>query len=263
MKKFFILLTSLSICLLSCGQTRNEAVMALKQGLVQTNKQLPITASFITLERMEIKGNDYIIYATIDEDLMDMDQYMSNMNQNKSNLFTLAAGNNKDFADLFAKSGLNLKFLVTGKQSRKKGEIALTANEIKSPAENEYNAKDFMVETVKQMQEGLPEDWGDGLSLTSVYIEGNYICYKVKTDESVITISLLKMAKADGTDMEDSIIEELNASTDAAEILFANYLRKSGMGIKYIYWSRSTSEKITFTISPAMIKAKVKERNYY
>lgn len=263
MKRIIILLCSLSVCLLSCGQNRNEAVSALKQGLIQTNKQLPITASFMTLERMEIKGNDYIIHATIDETLMDMDQYISNMNQNKSNIFSLAAGNNKDFADLFAKSGLNLKFQVTGKQSNRKGEIALSAAEIKGPSPDDYNAKDFLVETVEEMQVGLPEDWGDGLTLTSVYIEGNYICYKVKTDGSVITLPLLKMAKAEGSDMEDSIIEELNASSDAAEILYINYLRKSGMGIKYIYWSKGTTEKVTFTVSPAMIKAKVKERKIY
>lgn len=263
MRKLLVLFASLTISLSACGQTRNEAVSALRQGLVETNKQLPITAAFFTMERMEIKGNDYIIHATIDENQMDLDQYIANMNQNKSNLFSLAAGNNKDFADLFAKSGLNLKFSVTGKQSKRKGEILLSAREINAPTTGNYNAKEYMKEMVAEMQNDLPEDWGDGLTLTSVFIEDNYICYKIKTDNSMITIALLKKAKADGTEMEESIIEELNSMTDASEKLFVNYLRNSGMGVKYIYWSSNPSDKVSFSVSPAMIKARVKEQKYY
>ncbi len=263
MRNLFILFASLTISLSACGQTRNEAVAALRQGLIETNKQLPITAAFFTMERMEIKGNDYIIHATIDAEQMDSDQYIANMNQNKSNLFSLAAGNNKDFADLFAKSGLNLKFSVIGKQSRRKGEIVLSGKEINSPSTGNYDAKEYMKEIVEEMNADLPEDWGDGLTLTSVFIEDNYICYKVKTDGSVITIALLKKAKAEGTEMEESIIEEMNSMTEASEKLFVNYLRKSGMGVKYIYWSSNPSDKVSFSISPATIKAKVKEQKYY
>ncbi len=36
---------------------------------------------------MEIKDNDYIVYFIIDEEQIDLDQYISYMNQNKSNLF--------------------------------------------------------------------------------------------------------------------------------------------------------------------------------
>ena len=184
MKRLLSYLCFFMFCFSACGQTQNEAVTALKQGLVQSNKQLPITAAFFTMEKMEIKGNDYIIHCTIDEEQMDLDQYLSNMIQNKSNLFTLAAGNNKDFADLFTKSGLNLKFLVTGKQSKRKGVITLSAEEIKNANSDDYSARDFMKQTVEDMQRDLPEDWGDGLTLTSVYIDGNYICYTIKTDES-------------------------------------------------------------------------------
>ena len=255
MKRFFTLLCLSLICLTSCGQTQNEAVLALKQGLVQSNKRLPITAAFFTMEKMEIKGNDYIIHCTIDEEQMDLDQYLSNMIKNKSNLFTLAAGNNKDFADLFAESGLNLKFMVTGKQSKRKGVITLSAEEIKNTAGNDFSARDFMKETVEDMQRDLPEDWGDGLTLTSVYIDGNYICYTIKTDESFITIPLLKRAKEEGTEMEEGILEEFSEVADVAEKLFVKYLKDSGMGIKYIYLSKKTAESVSFTVTPEMIKS--------
>lgn len=263
MRRILFILGVVACCLSACAQNTNEAIKALKQGLIQTNAQLPVTAAFFTMERMEIKGNDYIIHATIDEEQMDLDQYIANMNQNKSNLFSLAAGNNKDFAELFIKSGLNLKFLVKGNLSGRKGEILLTSEEISMPDENDYTAKDFMIETAKEMKSGLPEDWGDGLTLTDVFIDGNYLCYKVRTDESVITMALLKKAKAEGSDLEDSILEELGSSNDAAQILFTKYLKESGMGIKYIYYGKKPSDSVTITVSPEMIKTALKDKKIY
>lgn len=262
MKKVFILFSLFVACLSSCGQTDNEAVAALKQGIIENNKKLPMTAAFFTLERMEIKGNDYIVLATIDEEQMDFDQYMSNMNQSKSSLFSLAAGNNPDFAELFVKSGLNLKFSVSGNESKRQESLVLSADEIKKAyGSNDTNPRDFIIASVEQSADELPNDLGNGVSMTSNYIEGDYVCYKFKTDDSHTRISDLKKIKSEGNQMEESMIEEMMDSDDPGDVAFMRYLLKAGMGMKYIYWNGKAGEKVTFTITPEMIQAAFKERN--
>ena len=260
---------SLFLCLVSCKQNaksnqnefENDAVRALREDLEVSNRQLPMTMSFFTLEKMEIKGGDYLTYATIYEDRMDFDEYVANIKKNRSNLFSLAAGNNPNFARLFVESGLDFKFIVTGKPSNRKEVIVVSAEELQMSQESgdNYSAKDFMLDLIEEMKSEVPSDWGDGLSLTDVYAEGNYMCYKVHTDESVITMALLRMSES--ADLVDGAIEEWNETTDPEELLFVRYLVKSGMGVKYIYWSRGHSDEITVTITPAMIKNGITNRN--
>lgn len=247
----------------ACGQNNNSAITALKADLAEANKQLPASIGAFTMERMEIKGGDYTVYMTVDETQVDLDQYVSNLNQNKANTFKLVAGGRPEFADLFVKSGLNLKFVIAGKQSKKIKQMFLSADEINLPAEQSNPARDFIVEMVDDMQSDIPEDWGDGLVLTAAYIEGDYVVYKISTDGSYITVPLIKQAQAQGNDMEQSVIDELNSEDDAYSMMFVRYLVQSGMGVKYIYWSKKSSDSVTVAISPSKIKSQVKVREVY
>ena len=244
-------------------QVKNEAIVALQQDLEQANKQLPISIAYFTMQRMEIVGNDYTVYMTVDETQIDLDEYVNDLNKNKSNVLSLVSGNHENFSDLLVKSGLNLKFVVLGKQSERQKEVVLSTDEIKENVGADYDAKDLMIETVEDMKQDLPEDWGDGLSLTSVYIDGNYVVYKIKTDETIITIELLKQYALKGNDMEDSILEELNSTTDPSEKMFYKYLKDSGMGIKYVYFGNNPNDSAVVTITPKMIKSQVKNTNLY
>jgi len=262
MKKVLLLISVLVACISSCGQTNNEAVAVLRQGIIENNKKLPMTAAFFTLERMEIKGNDYIVLASIDEEQMDLDQYMANMNQNKSALFSLAAGNNQEFAELFVKSGLNLKFTVKGDESKRQESIVLSADEIKKAfGSSDVNPRDFIIQSVEQSAATLPDDLGNGVSMTSNYIEGDYVCYKFKTDESHTTISALRKIKSQEGVMEKSLLEGMIDSDDQGDVLFMKYLYKAGMGLKYIYWNGKAGDKVTFIVTPEMIASAFKERN--
>lgn len=263
MKKAFVInmLLCLSICL--TAQTKQEAISALKESVTQTNKQLPLKASFFTMQKIEIQNNDYIIYMKIDENQQDLDKYVDNMNKSKSNMFSLVAGQRQEFAKVFIASGLNLRFNVTGNLSRRTKHIFLSSEEIKKSFGSNYSSKDYLKDLVAEMSKTTPEDWGDGLTFTGIKIEGDYVCYRIKTDETVLTIPLLKMAKAEGHEMENNIIEEFNSTNDAADLFFIKYLKQSNMGIKYTYWSEKTPESVVFVISPYTIKTKVKNKSVY
>ena len=263
MKRIYIISILLCLSIIITAQTKYEALSAIKESVALTNKQLPIKASFFTMQKIEIRNNDYIVYMKIDENQQDLDKYVDNMNKSKSNMFSLVAGQRQEFAKVFIASGLNLKFNVTGNLSRRTKQIFLSSTEIKNSFGNNYSSKDYLKDLVAEMSKTTPEEWGDGLTCTGIKIEGEYVCYQIKTDETVLTIPLLKMAKTEGYEMENTIIEEFNNTNEAADLFFIKYLKQSNMGIKYTYWSEKTPESVVFIISPYTIKTKVKDKSAY
>lgn len=263
MKRIYIISILLCLSIIITAQTKYEALSAIKESIALTNKQLPIKASFFTMQKIEIRNNDYIVYMKIDENQQDLDKYVDNMNKSKSNMFSLVAGQRQEFAKVFIASGLNLKFNVTGNLSRRTKQIFLSSTEIKNSFGNNYSSKDYLKDLVAEMSKTTPEEWGDGLTCTGIKIEGEYVCYQIKTDETVLTIPLLKMAKTEGYEMENTIIEEFNNTNEAADLFFIKYLKQSNMGIKYTYWSEKTPESVVFIISPYTIKTKVKDKSAY
>lgn len=269
MKKIIIVLGILVASMSACEQNRkqdqvqNEALAALKQELEQANKQLPMSIAYFTMQRMEIVGNDYAVYMNVDEKQIDLDEYVNDMNKNKSSVLTLVSGNHENFSDLLVKTGLNLKFVVSGNLSKRQKEVFLSSEDIKDNVGTNHDAKDIMKEMVEEMNEDLPDDWGDGLSLTSVYIDGNYVVYNIQTDETLLTIALLKQIVSEGNDMEESILEEFNSATDPSEKMLIKYMKENNMGIKYVYCSKKTNDSVTITITPEMISSQVKVTNLY
>lgn len=273
MKKIFIISSFLFVFLSACESNQkqaqiqdsiqNEALDALKQEVIYANKQLPISIGPYRMQSMDISGNYYTVYIAVDENQIDLDEYADEMIKDRTNVIALVSGNHKDFAALLVQSGLNLKLVISGSQSNRQRIVCLTADEIKRCVESDYDAKDYLVEMVEEINQGLPDDQGDGLFLTSLDIEGNYLVYRMLTDESVYTMDLLKKGNAKGHDIEISILEEFAAATDPSEQMFFKYLKECGMGIKYVYWTKHSNDSAVINLSPAKIEMAIKDKPLY
>ena len=242
------------LCLAAYGQTKEEAIIKLQRDIIRTNAQLPAQVGGLTVAMMEIDGGDFFVYCTVDENQMDIDECVANLNANKSQFWTFILEDSDETALTFIQSELNIRIVVIGEQTERIEEVILTAGEILEQNNSLFNAYDFMPSLVETMREDLPEYWGDGLTLTSVFIDNNYLCFIVRTDESVITLPLLRIMKAEGQSMEQSILEEFTNVNDPNEKLFLTYLRQSGMGIKYVYIDLQFTDAIIFTLTPDMIR---------
>ena len=242
----------------SCGQPQNEATAALRQELAQINEQLPITAAFASLTKMEIKGNDYIVYGTIDEGQIDFDEYLTNMKQNKEGLFSLVASRHEGFADLFVDSGLNLKCIFLGKPSMRKDELVLTAEEIKWAygVVDEQTAKRFLVSYVASQQKKLPHPIEGGGTATACIIDGNYLLSEYQTEESSF-IDKLREIKSEGNAMEIYLLDVLINSGDPTDFRILKALTACKMGWKVVYVCSKTSKFVTFIMEPELIESKL------
>lgn len=258
---FIVIFATLALTYSGC-QTKNDIREALKRELTTTNKHLPMTIGFFSITKLEIVNNDYVVHFTIDETQEDLDGYVSTMSRYKSGILTVVFGNNERFKKSFLSSGLNLRLLYLGSISHKKRQIFLSASDIKKASNSSYTSKDLISDYVYEMKKALPLDWGAGLILTSMDIKGNNMLYRINIDKSDFTMDLLKKSEGEGNALEQSIIEFLNDSNTPYDIAFINYIKQSGMGLKYVYWSNKTRETVSVFISPQTIKAKVIKKSY-
>lgn len=257
MKHLIRIIVLLFLCLTSCAQSNNGALAELKNVVKETNKQLPQEDAFLRMDKMDIKGHDFIVYMTLDENQMYFDNYLDIMNENKAGIFSVISQGKQEFANRFIETGLNLKYIVTGKQSKREGVFFLSADEIKQSVTMDYSYRDLLDDLVKSVHDDLPEDWGDGCSLTAIYVEGEYLCYRIKTDETVLTIPFLKESKRQGNFIEDNFIELFNNPQSKLEEQFVKCLKESGCGVRHLFWSEKNPESVTFTITPDVIQNRV------
>ena len=114
MKRLLLLFVFSMTCLLSVGQTKEEAIYLMKIASEEASKNMPQSMGVLTIDKMEVVGNDYITYVTIDEMQLDFDEYVANMQSNKSMVASMILGYNEPFAEVFKASGLNVIYAIKG-----------------------------------------------------------------------------------------------------------------------------------------------------
>ena len=258
MKRLFILLCMLAVCLTSCDQTRKEAIAELKQAVNELNEELPMDISYFTWEKAAIKGKYYIVYLTLDETKYDWVSFLADLNNRKRYIATSFA------PELLVEAGLGFKAIATGNPSHRQGEATLSAKEIKDmipeiPRIMREEATEAIHDAVIESQATLPQDCGGGFILVAMGIEDNYVCYTYETGRA--SVRQVKQNKANIANLEDYVIEDLNGTNDQEAIHFLNNVIQAEMGIKYIYMAKGSSEKETITLSPETIQAKLKSKD--
>ena len=263
MKHFILFFFFLFICTLAKAQNKFKALATLKEQISETNKQLPIDFDYLIFQKLEIVGSNYVIHMILNEEIKDFDEYVSTMNQNKASVLAVVCGSRIEQGQLFVDSELNIKIEVNGSHSKRKQYIYMSSDDIKKAYKKDSSAKDYLMDMIVQSRKTLPEYWGNGLTLTSIEIDNNYICYRVFTDESFLTMEILRAAKDDGAVMAQEMLKEYSSTDDIILLVFIRYVKLSGMGMKYIYWSDNSPDVVTVTLTPQMLKSVNIARTYY
>ena len=158
------------------------------------------------------------------------------------------------------KSKLDLKYVIKAKHSNLVKEVLLTAKQLEEASKNKVSTKDLLIDAVEKLQETVPVEAGHGLVITDILIDGDYLVYKAKNDESEIPMQDLEMAQKQGPVQEEKIIESFNTSKDPSVNYLAKLLKEAGMGVKYIYYTDKSSIQVDAYVSPQQFKKRVRDK---
>ena len=262
MKKFYLSLVLAMVCVLGLeAQTPAELRAQFAQAIQTYQKKLPKKyENGVKITQVEVTDSDFVIYIDVtDEQVGDFEQFKTMLSLYKGNFVkTLYEAKDAEVA-LFAKTGLNLKVNIRVMPSKKETVLTMTAAELAELHKGLFVNADLLPAIVEEMRKMLPQDWGDGLSLTDLYLEKDNLVYKIKTDESVLTIDLLNMLDdKDGEDViKTMVLNEITISGDDGVKAFANTLIRAHLGIKVVFWSDQSVKRLTFFISPEEIESQM------
>lgn len=261
MKKFYLSLVLAMVCVLGLeAQTPAELRAQFAQSIQTYQKKLPKKYdNGVKITQVEVTDNDFVMYIDVpDEQVGDFEQFKTMLSLYKGNFVKMLYEAKDAEVALFAKTGLNLKVNIRAMPSKKETVFAMTAAELELAKGLSVNP-DQLPSIVEEMRKTLPQEWGDGLSLTDLYLEKDNLVYKIKTDESVLTINLLNMVDdKDGEDViKTMVLNEITISEDDGVKAFANTLIRTHLGIKIVFWSDQSAKRVTFFISPEEIESQV------
>lgn len=262
MKKFYLSLVLAMVCVLGLeAQTPAELRAQFAQSIQAYQKKLPKKYdNGVKITQVEVTDSDFVMYIDVpDEQVGDFEQFKTMLSLYKGNFVkTLYEAKDAEVA-LFAKTGLNLKVNIRVMPSKKETVLTMTAAELAELHKGLFVNADLLPAIVEKMRKTLPQDWGGGLSLTDLYLERDNLVYKIKTDESDLTMDILHMLEGkEGADIiKGEVLKEIIVTDDEELSTFVNSLVEANLGLKLVFWSEQSVKRVTFAITPEEIERQV------
>ena len=262
MKKFYLSLMFAMVCALGLeAQTQTELRTQFAQAIQALQKNLPKEyGNGVKLTRVEVTDSDFVMYVDVPDELVgDFEQFKTMLSLYKGNFVkTLYDAKDAEVA-LFAKTGLNLKVNISVMPSKKETVLTMTSAELAELNKGLFVNVDLLHSIVEEMRKTLPQDWANGLSLTDLYLEKDNLVYKIKTDESDLTMDDLHMLEGkEGADIiKGAVLKAIIVKDDEELSTFVNSLVEAHLGLKLVFWSEQSVKRVTFAITPEEIERQV------
>lgn len=262
MKKFYLSLMFAMVCVLGLeAQTQTELRAQFAQSIQALQKNLPKEyGNGVKLMRVEVTDSDFVMYVDVPDELVgDFEQFKTMLSLYEGNFVkTLYDAKDAEVA-LFAKTGLNLKVNISVMPSKKETVLTMTSAELAELNKGLFVNVDLLHSIVEEMRKTLPQDWGNGLSLTDLYLERDNLVYKIKTDESDLTMDDLHMLEGkEGADIiKGAVLQTIIVKDDEELSTFVNSLVEAHLGLKLVFWSEQSVKRVTFAITPEEIERQV------
>lgn len=243
-----------------CAQTQSEAVDYIKSSLPKIKSDFPKLTPQLTFKDIYVTGNDLFVKFQLEDSNITLESYVKSFEGDKATVIAYMLNFDKRWPDYFFKSNLNLKYIFLGLKTKENKTLVYTSDEIKKSYEEKYPPLLFLNNIVSQVKKILPQEFGNGLKWTDIYIKDNYLTYHFQSDGSVYKPEEMRQAKINSLLLgENLIIKSLNNPNYQFEKSILYYVQKCGIGFRYLYSFANSSDTVFYLATPEEIKKEVKE----
>ena len=103
---------------------------------------------------------------------------------------------------------------------------------------------------IKQYAKNLPTNIGDGLTMTDMQLEGDYVVVTVECDEDIYSLSLLRLNKKEAL---RAILDEMASGDDEDVEAMRQAAVDEGIGFHYDYVGDRSGEVVRLTLTSDML----------
>ena len=185
---------------------------------------------------IELEDGNVVFSYSVNENFVNIDFLNENpemMKRNAVMMFKNPTGDIKTLFEALDEENAGLILRYKGKTSEKIASITLSRKEITDlgNSKDEKDPEAALEGQVEATNAQCPMQIAEGMTITHLSIEGDYVVYNVICDENSYSISALNHNKAQ---IKEDIIKTIDPS-DPAMAMFIGICREAGKGIAYKY----------------------------
>lgn len=253
-----------AFCSVTCfSQSAEDLREDIVEAIPTINKSLPIEGENFSLDKMGYVDESLAIYVTLDDSEYSFDLLFKECQDNiLRRLSAMSAGDEslELFMQLITLSDMNIMCCYKGVVSGKEGKIIITPEQLTAALDSDAKteSRDMIESTVVMYNSELPKEIGQGMTLTKITFEGDYIVYYFNVNGQKQLIDALKQYK--DTDPEGALegaISEFNSSNDIESDTFKQCIKTAACGIRYLYYDEESGDKVPYDITPEMFLEKI------
>lgn len=221
------------------------------------NSVCPTYQGAISINHIQMTHDTIDIECRYDEGLIPMQQYGEIYLRNKDvmnklffmNMSDILIDKNHSVAGLIAINA-SLKVTCIGKQTNHSFVAYLSPTEFKDIANlhlDEFQRNELRLKyRLMESNYRCPYDIEKGMKMVSVYVDANYVTFKIELDESIYSIETLKCLPV--SSMKETLRNELNE--EAGIQLYSELLpaKNCGYGLKYLYVGSKSGKTCSFSL---------------
>ena len=151
----------------------------------------------------------------------------------------------KKLLDMLSKENAGFKIVYRGKASGTELSVVITSEEIKEGSNTDNSSRDPVLLLRSQIETSnvqMPMQIDEGMKITKVYLDGDYVVYNVEIDESMYSVGNINASKSE---VKSNIKEALSGGDDPAMKVFVQFCKNAGKGIAYRYVGDQSGESAT------------------
>lgn len=173
-------------------------------------------------------------------------------------------GKGKDILTSLSEDNKGLVMKFTGKPSGESVTIQLSPEELKKALAEKDQTPAIIIGTtpdsdpitalknyLRESYKDLPEDRGQGLTLTSAEVNEKEVVFTANVDEAEMPISILKQHVAE---QKQGIINNLNDISNASNVKLVKLCKDAGCGLQYKYIGKRTGNDVAIKIEPSELQ---------
>lgn len=246
MKRLFLILTALSIAFLSCngGSKLKELVNEMKA-------VCPISMGNMgVIDGIEFDNNTIIMTYLLQDGVIDFNGVMANEESFRNNILLGYANNTdeglKKFLEAIIEEGANLQ-LVFKNKSGEDVTLFFTSEELKKNSPGTDANPEVLLKTIADNARlQTPQLIDEGLVITDVTLDDNYLTYVYSCDESLYDIDFMN----ENDDLVRTEIITGFAFNDAIQNRLLVLLDQTNRELAYRYVGESSGKNCTFFVKP-------------
>jgi len=227
------------LSLTSCVEAKYKAVVE------QVNKECPISIGVAgELVNVAFEDGNFIYNFNINESVSNIESLSNNPHLMKDALAAMLRNPNQDIKpmmDMIEEDKIGITINYVGNDSGKKASITFGYDDLMEAKNTEPTPDEILRTQVDLTNAGCPMPVEEGLVMTKLEIEGDYVVYYYSVDEDQLSISLLNQSKEI---LKDDLIASLKQlGDDPSAKLFINACKTSNKGVGYKYVGNTTQEE--------------------